>query len=112
MKQTLAAKFPAAKTPEWKRKTDGIHEAEFALDGTSMAIKIDPAGHWLETESAVPASSIPQAVHDTLSRQFPGYKITETQTVELAASPRISTSCTSRVPKRSSKPSSPPKAQS
>ena len=86
VKQTLAAKFPAAKTPEWKQDRQHLRSG-VALDGTSMAIKIDPAGHWLETESAVPASSIPQAVHDTLSRQFPGYKITETQTVELAASP-------------------------
>ena len=29
VKQTLAAKFPAAKSPEWNCKTDGIHEAEF-----------------------------------------------------------------------------------
>jgi hypothetical protein len=82
VKNAFQLKFPAVKVVEWKIKSDKNYEAEFTLNRTDIAAKFDSAGKWLETESAVPRSTIPAAVRDTIAKRFSGYKIVETQTVQ------------------------------
>jgi Putative beta-lactamase-inhibitor-like, PepSY-like len=82
VKQAMQAKFPDVKSPEWKLKSDKNYEAEFSRKGTSIAAKFDPAGKWLETESAISRSKLPKAVRATVDKQFKGYKTVETQTVQ------------------------------
>ena len=82
VKQAFQKKFPAVKLVEWKIKTDENYEAEFTLKGTDIAAKFDPAGKWLETESAIAPSKIPQAVRATIAKQFKGYKVVESQTLQ------------------------------
>jgi hypothetical protein len=76
------AKFPTVKLAEWKLKSDKNYEAEFTLKGTDIAAKFDSTGKWLETESAIPLSQVPQAVRDALAARFKGYKVVETQTLQ------------------------------
>ncbi len=82
VRQALQARFPTVTTAEWKIKSDKNYEAEFMLQDTEIAAKFDPAGKWLETERAIPASEVPHAVRDTVAAQFQGYKTVETQSVE------------------------------
>jgi hypothetical protein len=89
IKQALQAKFPAVKSAEWKMKSDKNYEAEFTLNGVDTAVKFDAAGKWLETESTIPRSKVPQAVQDSVARHFSGYKVIETQTLQPFSGPLI-----------------------
>jgi hypothetical protein len=84
VKQGFQARFPTVKRVDWKVKTDQNYEAEFTLKGTEIAAKFDPAGKWLESESAIPRSRLPKAVRVAVAKQFTGYKVVETQTVQRA----------------------------
>jgi hypothetical protein len=80
--QAFHAKFPTVKHAGWKIKSDKNYEAEFRVNGTEIAAKFDVTGKWLETESAIPRTTVPQAVRGTVARQFEGYKVIETQSVQ------------------------------
>ena len=82
VRQAFHAKFPIVKRAAWKIKSDKNYEAEFRVNGTEIAAKFDVTGKWLETESAIPRATVPQAVRGTVARQFEGYKVIETQSVQ------------------------------
>ena len=89
VRQAFQEKFPTVKLAEWKLKSDNNYEAEFALDATEIAAKFDPTGKWLETESAIRPDQVPQAVRDIAVKQFMGYNVVETQSVERANDQRL-----------------------
>jgi len=39
-------------------------------------------GKWLETESAIPRAQVPQAINDTVAKEFKDCKVIEIQSVE------------------------------
>jgi hypothetical protein len=82
VKRAFQVKFPSAKPAEWKIKSGQIYEAEFTLKGTEITAMFDAAGKWLETESAISPAKVPKAVSDAAGKQFKGYKVIETQSVE------------------------------
>jgi Putative beta-lactamase-inhibitor-like, PepSY-like len=82
IKEACKTRFPTVKAVAWKLKSDKNYEAEFTLKGTEIAAKFDSAGKWLETESAISRSKLPKAVRTTAAKQFAGYKVVETQTVQ------------------------------
>ena len=89
VRQALQARFPTAGLPEWKLKSDKNYEAEFTLHKTEIAAKFNPAGKWLETETAIPGSEVPQTVQNTVTKQFKGYKTVETQSVQRWNGPHL-----------------------
>jgi hypothetical protein len=88
--QALQSKFPGVKSVEWKVAKDNNLEAEFTLKGISITVKFDPAGKWLETESQISSVQVPKAVVDALTKKFVGYKIVETQNLQLYNDARMS----------------------
>src|SRR4051812_33784878 len=82
VKRAVAARFPGAGPVEWKIKSDKNYEAEFKLKGVDIAAKFDSTAKWLETETTVARATIPAPVRDTVAKNFKGYKIVETQTVQ------------------------------
>ena len=82
LKEAFRLKFPDVSKVEWKLKSDHNYEAEFKRNGVEVAAKFDANGRWLETETTVTRAKLPVDVRTTISRQFGGYKIIETQTVE------------------------------
>ena len=82
VRHALQRRFPGLRRIEWKVKSDNNYEAEFRLKGVEVAAKFDPAGSWLETESAISKADLPGAVRESVSQRFHGYRIVETQTVE------------------------------
>ncbi len=88
VKQTFHEKFPAVQNPGWSLKSDQNYEAEFAVQQVEMAVKIDPAGKWLETETAIPPATLPPAVQNTMAAQFKDYQLIETQTLLRAGAAR------------------------
>ncbi len=82
VRQSCEAKFPGVRKVEWKLKSDQNYEAEFKRNGVEVAAKFDSIGKWLETETTITRAKLPIDVSATISKQFGGYKIVETQTVE------------------------------
>ena len=80
--QACEAKFPRVRKVEWKLKSDHNYEAEFKRNGVEVAAKFDSNGKWLETETTIARPKLPTDVRATISKQFGGYRIIETQTVE------------------------------
>ena len=82
VKKGFQNKFPNVKRIQWKIKPDKNYEAEFMLNGSEIAVKIDSTGKWIETESAALWSTVPSMVKDTVARRFKKYKVIEIQTVQ------------------------------
>lgn len=89
VKRTFHEKFPTVQTPGWSLKTDHNYEAEFTVQQVEMAVKFDPSGKWLETETTIQLSAVPQAVQNTVAAQFKDYKIVETQSMQRANEQRL-----------------------
>jgi hypothetical protein len=82
VKQACMEKFPLAKKIEWKLKSDKNYEAEFMQNGVELAVKFSPEGKWVETESGIKAVEVPAAVKNTITKDFPDYKVIERQKIE------------------------------
>ena len=84
VREAFQSKFPGVSQVEWKLKNDKNYEAEFKRKGVEVAAKFDPKGKWLETETAIEQADLTKEVQATLTKEFKGYKIIETQKVERA----------------------------
>ncbi|HYX27674.1 MAG TPA: PepSY-like domain-containing protein [Pyrinomonadaceae bacterium] len=82
VRQACEERFSPVRKVEWKLKSDHNYEAEFRRNGVEVAAKFDPSGKWLETETTIASTKLPSDVRATISKEFGGYKIIETQTVE------------------------------
>jgi hypothetical protein len=80
-KTAFAAKFPKATKVKWSIEEPGEFEAEFSLNGTSSAAIFNAGGQLIETETEIKASALPQAVKNTLSKDFKDYQISEPEQV-------------------------------
>jgi hypothetical protein len=85
--QAWQRRFPGVRRVEWKIKSDRNYEAEFTRQGADIAAKFDSAGTWLETESAISRSRLPEAVRRALAARFGGHRIVETQILERRDAP-------------------------
>jgi hypothetical protein len=82
VKKAFEKRFPTVKPLEWKLKSNTIYEAEFTIQGTEVTAMFDSTGKWLETETAIAPGKIPQLVNDAAAKQFKGYRVIETQSIE------------------------------
>jgi hypothetical protein len=82
VRQAFQTKFPEVSKVEWKLKADKNYEAEFKQKDVEVAVKFDDKGKWLETETAIERSALPNAVLATILKEYKAYKIIETQKVE------------------------------
>jgi superfamily II DNA or RNA helicase len=81
VKESFKSKFPEVRKVEWKLEGDEDYEAEFKLKEVEVAAKFDAKGKWLETETAIEQSELPEKVQATIAKEYKGYKIVETQKV-------------------------------
>lgn len=82
------AKFPTVQKAKWDMEDKDEWEAEFKSGGKEMSANFKNDGTWVETETELEASALPQAVKDAVAAQFAGYKMEEAsmvQTAEMAA---------------------------
>jgi hypothetical protein len=79
VKTAFTKLFAKATDAEWGLEKANEYEVEFVLDKKEMAALFDPNGNLIETETPVLASELPQAVKDSLAKEFPGYMFSETE---------------------------------
>ncbi len=82
VKASFEQKFKNAGEVEWEQEENNKWEAEFEMDEKEMSATFDGNGSWLETETEIESSEVPQAVVDAATKKFPGYKIKEWELIE------------------------------
>ncbi len=89
VRDAFRAKFPDVIKVEWKLKEDKNYEAEFKQKDVEVAAKFDEKGKWLETETAIKESDLPEKVRTRISKDYKAYEQIETQKVERAGAKPI-----------------------
>jgi hypothetical protein len=82
VKTAFEKKFPGAQKVKWGAENKTEWEAEFVLNGKEYSANYNSDGTWMETEYEISVSEIPAAISATLTREFPGYKLGETEISE------------------------------
>ncbi|MCO6492237.1 MAG: PepSY-like domain-containing protein [Phaeodactylibacter sp.] len=80
VKEAFAARFAGAGFAEWEDPEDGVYEVDFELDGKDMMAKFDANGNWVETETEITETDLPEAVWQAITSQYAGYKIDKVET--------------------------------
>ena len=70
-------KFPNAENVEWEQKDDNIWEAEFDLDGDEVEAEFSGSGEWMETETEIENSELPELISNTVKENYPDHNIDE-----------------------------------
>jgi hypothetical protein len=84
VKTAFDQKFPGAQKVKWSKEKANEWEAEFKLSGKEYSANYNADGSWMETEHEISVAEIPAAVTKTLGKEFPGYKLLETEISETA----------------------------
>jgi hypothetical protein len=74
--------FPSATDVKWSKESASEFEAEFKMGKSEKSANFDQTGKWLGTETEIKAAELPQAVQATISKEFAGYKIGESEKAE------------------------------
>jgi hypothetical protein len=82
VKKAFNQKFAGAKEVKWSKEGATEFEAEFDLGGHEQSASFDNTGKWMETETEIKKSELPQAVQATIAKEFTGYKIEEAEKAE------------------------------
>jgi hypothetical protein len=82
VKSAFAKKFPNARAVKWSKETATEFEAEFKNGSMEQAANFDATGNWVVTETEIKKSDLPADVVKAITKDFPGYKITEVEKVE------------------------------
>src|SRR6478735_2122107 len=89
VKQTFTQKFPNVKNVTWDKEDDASIEAEFKIGKTKYSATFDQAGKWLETESEIKKSELPETVLSAIAKEFSGFKIEEAERLETPESGKV-----------------------
>ena len=84
VKTAFDQKFPGAQKVKWSKENTTEWEAEFKMAGKEYSANYNADGSWMETEYEISATEIPAAVTKTLGKEFPGYKLVESEISETA----------------------------
>src|SRR6185503_16165953 len=72
VKTAFSNKFPAASEIKWEKENKTELEANFKMNNNDVSANFKLDGSWVETESTIPASELPQAVSNTVNTKYPG----------------------------------------
>jgi hypothetical protein len=75
-------KFTAATEVKWSKENATEYEAEFVMDGFKMSANYRGDGSWLETESMIPVSKLPDVVIAAIVKHYPDNPIIEADRIE------------------------------
>lgn len=84
VKTSFDQKFPGTQKVKWSKENSTEWEAEFKMSGKEYSANYNNDGTWMETEYEISVNEIPIAVSKTLGKEFPGYKLVESEISETA----------------------------
>ena len=79
---TFNHRYSNASNVDWDVEENGEWEAEFEVDEKEMSATFGQNGQWLETETEIEVSQLPEAVTLSLKNNFKGYEIEEAEYLE------------------------------
>jgi hypothetical protein len=88
VKQAFAKKFPAATDAKYEMEKKD-YEITFKDKGVEMSANYSTIGKWLETETAITESNLPEEVSNAIAKDFAGFKISEVAKIETPDKPII-----------------------
>jgi hypothetical protein len=74
VKSAFQVKYPKAEKIEWGIEKPGEFEAEFILNKIESSAVFDSKGQFIESETEIKESELPQPVKAAISKDFAGYK--------------------------------------
>ena len=84
VQKAFAQKFAKATDINWGKESTMEYEAEFVMDGIKMSANYTEDGHWLETETTIPASQLPAEVKAAIAKYYPKSALIEADKIERA----------------------------
>ncbi|MDD3044112.1 MAG: PepSY-like domain-containing protein [Candidatus Delongbacteria bacterium] len=82
VKAAFAKKFPGATDAKWNNEDNKDWGAEFKLNGKDLSANFDNKGMWAKTKYQIDSKEIPEAVNNTIKKDFSGYKIEKSEMTE------------------------------
>ena len=76
-KTAFATQFPKAQKVKWSVEKPGEYEAEFVMNGVESSAVFDARGKFIESETEIKGSELPQNVKSAIDKDFAGYKLDE-----------------------------------
>jgi len=73
----FAQKYPNEKNADWEVDRNNNYEAQFKEDGVKYKADFSPNGIWVETECSLKKKDLPDAVRETIKRDYDDHKIVE-----------------------------------
>jgi len=83
VKSAQERKFPGITKIAWSKEENDF-ESEFTLNGKTMSAIYDPNGNWIETETAITVTALPQPILKYISQHMAGMRIKEAARVDKA----------------------------
>jgi hypothetical protein len=75
-------KYPDVTKVKWELEKDDHYEAEIKQNGEEQSVIFDKQGDWVETETELKATQLPEPVKQSISQQFPDFRIDEAEKSE------------------------------
>jgi len=82
VKSAFEKQFAKAKNVEWGLEKADEFEAEFIIGKAELSAVFDSKGTLLETETPIVETELPQAVKDSLTKEFAGYDLYKTAKID------------------------------
>ena len=82
VKAAFAKRFPKAQEPKWEMEDKKDYEADFKQDGNKWSACFAPDGAWLETEHAIKADALPEAVRKAIAAKYADHQLKEAEQAE------------------------------
>ena len=84
VQKAFEAKFPDAVKVKWIKENSKEWEAEFSVNSVKTSANFKTTGDWVETESQINVSELPDAVTDEIKKLHPKGEITTAFRIESA----------------------------
>jgi hypothetical protein len=75
VKDAFSTQFPNSTDIRWGKESSTEYEVEFKIDDVKMSANYSDNGNWVETETTIDPSALPQAVVDAINRDYSNAKI-------------------------------------